>query len=103
MCNNTQDPDLPGRIGDRGYHALSASSAAASAAASADGDLSERNDGPGRHNLSSSAASASAAASGAQIRRARLISWAGAQRAPAYHPEASDSPAIRSHVVIHGY
>jgi hypothetical protein len=82
MRNDAEDPNLPRRIADRGYRALSASSATTAAAASADRQLSGRIDGPGWRDLSGSAATATASTLRAPVRRTRLIFRAGAE-APA--------------------
>ena len=70
--DDTQDTDMPGRIGNCRDDALSASAASA-AAASAAGHLPGRNDGTGWHDLPGSAATATAATAAPQGRRTRLI------------------------------
>jgi hypothetical protein len=80
---DAQDADLPRRIDDRGRPALSAASAAASSAATADGELSGRIDGPGRRDLSDPAAATTAATARAPVRRTRLNLHGRRFRAPA--------------------
>jgi hypothetical protein len=57
MRNDAQDPDLPGRVGDRLGCALSATAAATTAAAAAPDNVSGWKNRCGRHGVSSSTAS----------------------------------------------
>ena len=72
MRNDTEDADVPRRIGDRRGDAVSAAAASPAASASAAGRLPGWNDGPGRRDLPGPAASAAATPAGAPLGRTRI-------------------------------
>lgn len=96
MRNNAQDPNLPRRIGSRGYRALSAAASAASASAATNGDVPGRIDGSDRHDLSDPTASAAATAAGAPFGRTRVTFREAGARAPASSFWGSDDAMTSS-------
>ena len=73
MRDDTQDTDVPRRIGHCGNDSMSASATAAAAATAAAGHLPGWNDGARGHDLPGAAAAATAATSAPAGRRTRLI------------------------------
>ena len=99
MRDDAQDTNLSRRISDRRGYALSASTASAAPASTADGELSGRINGASGRDLSHAAASAAAAAPGAPFRRTRL-SFKGP--APLRRPHAArlSAPRARSTIAL---